>query len=205
MVRKITLGMLAFSLIQAAGAQTTYRGEALVVGARVLGIGVSIEDTGSLPTSGGSLSTELLSVNLPTLLKADLLSANTSGQNGETDSRASVADVSLTVPGVTVTASVLSSSATATCRNAFGSSVVLDLKVNGLSVFVTGAPNQTVPLLVGTLVINEQSSYVVNTSQGSSGDMLVNALHLRVLGVADVVISSSRAGVSCAAATGVPG
>jgi hypothetical protein len=37
---------------------------------------------------------------------------------------------------------------------------------------------------------HEQVSSVVTTASGSSGDMLVNALHLRVLGVADVVISS---------------
>src|SRR5579872_2129244 len=112
MIRKLAFTALALGWIQIAAAQTTtYTGEALVVSARVLGIGVSVEDTGPLPSSGGSLSTELLNVTVPQLLRADLLSASTTGQNGETDSKASVADVLLTVPGVTVTAKVLQSQA----------------------------------------------------------------------------------------------
>jgi hypothetical protein len=40
----------------------------------------------------------------------------------------------------------------------------------------------------------------VNTPTFTSGDMLVNALHLKVLGVAEVVISSSHAAVACSTA-----
>lgn len=81
-----------------------------------------------------------------------------------------------------------------------GTSTITSLKVNGLSVRVTGAPNQTIPLLLGSLIINEQLSSIVNTPTFTSGDMLVNALHLKVLGVAEVVISSSHAAVACSTA-----
>jgi hypothetical protein len=67
--------------------------------------------------------------------------------------------------------------------------------VNGLPIIVSGAPNQVVPLLVGSLIINEQVSSVSNSPGMMSADMLVNALHLKVADLADVVISSSRAGV----------
>jgi hypothetical protein len=161
-------------------------------------LNASIEDTGALPATGGSLSTELLALNVPTLLDLHLLSASTSGANSETDSAASVTQVTLTVAGINITASVLTSNATATCApQVSGTSAIADLKVNGLRVRVTGAPNQTIPLLVGSLVINEQISSVVNSPTSTSADMLVNALHLKVLGIADVAISSSHAAVSC--------
>jgi hypothetical protein len=46
-------------------------------------------------------------------------------------------------------------------------------------------------------VINEQVSTVSNSPSDASATMLVNALHLRVIGVADVAISSSMAGIAC--------
>jgi hypothetical protein len=54
-----------------------------------------------------------------------------------------------------------------------------------------------VPLLIGSLIINEQISSVTSSSCGASANLQVNALHLTVAGVANVVISSSQAGVSC--------
>ncbi len=77
--------------------------------------------------------------------------------------------------------------------------------MNGLSVRVTGAPNQTIPLIVGSLVINEQISSVNVGNGTNSASMLVNALHLRVLGIADVAISSSQAGMTCSGGGGLGG
>jgi hypothetical protein len=186
------------------GQTPVYSGESAVAKVNVLGVlNASIEDTGQLPPGGGSLSTELVALNVPSLLDLHLLSASTSGQNNETDSAASVTQISLTAAGIHITASVLTSNATATCAGTVtGTSTVVGLKVNGLSVRVTGAPNQTIPLLVGSLVINEQISSVVNTPSSTVADMLVNALHLKVLALADVAISSSHSGVSCS--FGVP-
>jgi hypothetical protein len=188
-----------FGLTQLSHAQTTYTGEAAVAKVNVLGIlNASIQDTGQLPSSGGSLSTELLSLTVPNLLSLNLLSASTDGANNETDSSASVVQVTITAAGVNIAASVLTSSASATCAPAVsGTSTVVGLKVNGLSVKITGQPNQTIPLLVGSLIINEQISSVVNQPNYTSADMLVNALHLKVDILADVIISQSHAGVTC--------
>jgi hypothetical protein len=180
----------------------TYSGEAAVVSVRALGIAnLSVEDTGPLPASGGSLSTQLASISVPGLLDAHLLSASTAGENHQTNSQASVADVSVTVAGISIQTSILTSQATAACypdhATVSGSSTIVSLTVNGQSIKVSGSPNQTVPLLVGSLVINEQISSVTNSPVTTSADMLVNALHLRVLGLADVAISSSHAGVTC--------
>jgi len=176
----------------------TYTGEAVVARVNALGVNVSLQDTGALPSAGGSLSTELAAVSVPNLVDLHLLSANTVGENNQTNSDASVTNVTITAASVYITASVLTSTATATCTPALsGSSTIAALKVNGVSVRVTGAPNQTIPLLLGSLVINEQISSIVNTPTFTSADLLVNALHLKIAGIADVVISSSHAAVAC--------
>lgn len=182
----------------------TYTGEAFGVSVNVLGIiKTTISDTGPLPGNGGSLSAQLLSIDLPGLLNLGLLSASTTGGSDRTSSQASVANVAATVAGIGITASVLTSNATAQACGTYSPSVtggsnIADLRVNGLSITVTGAPNQTVPLLVGSLIINEQISSVNNSPSGASANIVVNALHLKVTGIADVVISSSQSGVSCA-------
>ena len=181
---------------------TTYSGEAVVASVNALGIKTAISDTGQLPANGGSLSTQLAGIDLPFLLNLHLLTASTTGGSFRTSSQASVANVNLTAAGIGVSASVLTSNATAqSCGgntpSVAGGSTIADLRVNGQSITVTGAPNQTVPLLVGSLVINEQISSVNNSPDGGSAAIVVNALHLKVAGIADVVISSSRAGVSC--------
>jgi hypothetical protein len=186
---------------QAQTTQTTYSGEAYVVGASVGLVNVDLEDTGKLPPGGGSLSTELLKADVPGLLDVDLLSASTVGANNQTTSNASVANVTLTAAGLYITASVLTSNATASCHpgqaSDSGSSTIAGLTVNGLSITVTGEPNQTIPLIVGSLIINEQISSTTVSSSLSAADMVVNALHLKVNLLADVVISSSHAGMKC--------
>ena len=199
-----------FALPQAVQAQQTlaYSGEALVVGVRALGINVSLEDTGPLPSTGGSLAAQLASASIPPLLAADLLTAGVTGQNNQTSSQASVATLSLSVAGVSIQASILTSNAEAACypdRAAVsGSSSIAALSVNGESIHVTGAPNQTIPLLLGSLVINEQISSVTNTPFATSAAMLVNALHLKLAGIADAVVSSAYSGVTCSTSQVLP-
>jgi hypothetical protein len=174
----------------------------VVASVDVLGVvNVAISDTGQLPASGGSLSAQLADVDLPGLLDLQLLSADTDGESNQTNSEASEVNLTLSVAGVHIQASVLTSNATAFCssNNATvgGTSSIAAFTVNGRSIKITGAPNQTIPLLVGALVINEQISSIVNTMNYTSADMMVNALHLRVNGLASVVISSSHAGITC--------
>jgi hypothetical protein len=58
-----------------------------------------------------------------------------------------------------------------------------------MPVSVSGDPNQTITIPGGQLIINEQTI-------SSNGAMVVNALHIIVNGVADVVIASATAGIS---------
>ncbi|HLK67364.1 MAG TPA: choice-of-anchor P family protein [Bryobacteraceae bacterium] len=180
----------------------TYTGEAFGASVNALGIKTTVSDTGALSSSGGSLSTQLAGIDLPGLLDLHLLTASTNGSNSVTSSQASVANISVTAVGVSITASVLTSNASAQSCAAgnpavTGGSTIANLVVNGQPITVTGAPNQTVPLLIGSLIINEQSSAVYSNAFGSGASITVNALHLKVAGLAEVIIASSSAGVSC--------
>src|SRR3989454_1205768 len=197
----LTVGLLLSLLfwpVQSASANnTTFSGRATVVDATVLGIQTVISDTGPLPPSGGAQDATLLSASVPGLLAAEVLHASTVGQGQRSSSEASVANVTLTVGGNTITAGLLRASATAECHNGTasvsGSSEIVDLVVNGQAVVVSGQPNQTISLPVGRVIINEQQSSV----SGNTGDITVNALHVMVDGVADVIISSAHADITC--------
>jgi len=78
----------------------TYTGEAVVARVNALGVNVSLQDTGALPSAGGSLSTELAAVSVPNLVDLHLLSANTVGENNQTNSDASVTNVTITAASV---------------------------------------------------------------------------------------------------------
>ena len=77
-----------------------------------------------------------------------------------------------------------------------GSSEVVNLSINGMAITVTGAPNQTVALPLGQVVINEQSG----SASGNVGNFTVTALHVVVTGVADVAVSRAHADIACAVA-----
>ncbi len=175
----------------------TFSGQATGVRATVLGVDTVISDTGPLPSSGGSQEASLLSAEVPGLLTAEVFHASTIGQGDRTRSEASVANLALTVGGNNIAAEFLMARATAACApggaTVSGSSEIVGLIINGQAVVVSGAPNQTVALPNGKVVINEQNSSV----GGRTGDITVNALHVVVDGVADVIVSSAHADISC--------
>jgi hypothetical protein len=185
----------------AAAQQTTYSGRATVVSANILGIPATLVDTGPLPSNGGFLNASLLTVPLPPTLTAGIAHATTVGQSNYVRSDAGVADVDINVGGVTIGADLLMASAEALCPRASrasvtGSSVIVNLMLNGQPVVVTGEPNQVIPLPLGLgqIVLNEQTQSV----NGASASITVNALHLVVNGIADIVIGHAEAGVECA-------
>ncbi|PYO90291.1 MAG: hypothetical protein DMD66_03240, partial [Gemmatimonadetes bacterium] len=158
--------------------------------ARVLDLSpVVLADAGPLPPSGGAEDASLLNASVPGLLTAEVLHASTVGQGNASRSEASVAELSLTVAGNTISAGLLQARAAAVCGDggatATGSSDIAALSVNGQTVTVSGEPNQRVPLLVGEVIINEQTS-------NGAGDITVNALHIKVPGAADVIVSSAH-------------
>src|SRR5713101_6117923 len=107
----------------AQSANTTFSGQATVVRATVAGITTVISDTGPLPSSGGAQEATLLTANAPGLLTAEALHASTVGQEQHSRAEASVANLNLTVGGITISAEFLMAKATATCDNNGGSSV----------------------------------------------------------------------------------
>jgi len=181
------------------GSPVQFSGQATVVDATVLGIQTIVSDTGPLPAEGGALEASLLTVNVPGLVTAEVAHATTVGQGDRTRSEASVLNVILTVGGNTIGAGFLMARATAVCSgkrpSVSGSSEIVGLVINGQAVAVTGQPNQTVVLPggLGQVIINEQTS----STGPNSGTITVNALHVIVTGVADVIISSAHADVVC--------
>ena len=196
----VGMQVLPMPVIAEAQQTKTFSGQATVVRATVLGFKpVALSDTGPLPSSGGAQEASLLSASVPNLLSVDVLHATTVGQGDRSRSEASVADLSLTVGGNAISADFVMSSAMAVCTSSgpatSGSSELVNLVINGQTIAVSGAPNQTISLPAGgQLVINEQKS-------GGPGDITVNALHLSIPIVADVVISSAHADVTCAGPT----
>lgn len=192
----------------------SYSGQSIGLQGSVAGVAfVTVQDTGALPAAGGSLTppdVASASVNTGLLaLSTGVLQASTIGAANQTDSIASVYNLASTVAGVGISATTLSAFATAACCDltmpaVTGSSVVQGLVINGAAITVTGAPNQTVTViipLVGTLtvIINEQISTVV-----PNPSITVNALHIKLAAVTtgatllDVIVSSAHADVVCA-------
>jgi hypothetical protein len=188
------LGVGPSSIAAQAGSSTQFSGDATALSATVLGTSVTVAHAGPLPSSGGAQEASLLKASEPGLLTAEVLHASTVGQGDRSRSEASVADLSLTVAGNTVTADFLMSRAMAVCGSGgattSGSSELAGLTINGQRITVGAPPNQTVDLPDGSkVIINEQST--------SPGSMTVNALHVIVPGVADVVVASAHADITC--------
>jgi hypothetical protein len=128
--------------------------------------------------------------SIPSLLGAEVLSAATYSYPDQVDSQASLANLGLTIAGVTFTAdSVVAEASQVLGAAGTGSSYIDNLAINGVPVTVTGDPNQTIQIPGGQLILNEQTI-------SSTGGATVNAIHVEINGVADVVIASAAAGIS---------
>jgi hypothetical protein len=154
---------------------------------------ITLVEAGPLPTTGGSDQKSLLEANVPGVLTAEVLHAATVAQGNRSSSEASVAEVSVTAGGNSVSAGFLMARAEAKCTggnaSVSGSSEIARLVINDQTIVVGGAPNQTITLPNGRVIINEQ--------QSGSGDITVNALHVIVDGIADVVVASAHADIGC--------
>lgn len=177
-------------------ADTTYSGRAAAVFVNSAVTGpVYLSDTGELPPSGGAQGASLLSATVPGVLSANVLNAFTGGASGNARSSASLFEADV-LPGhpAHLTASFVRSQTEATCDGLTGSSEILNLTFGGQNVVVSGQPNQTVTIPgVATLIINEQ----VRTVNGHYGEIRVNAIHLTVPGVAEVILSSAKSDINC--------
>jgi hypothetical protein len=186
-----------------------FSGEATVLDATVLDslLNITLVHAGPLPPQGGSDIETLLSLNVPVLLTSKTASASTVGAGNQSNSQATVENLSLNVLNlVKVSATVIDAMATAKCNNGSasvsGGSLITHLQINGSYITVTGEPNQRIslPLLGVTIIINEQSKVLTS----NTGDVDVNALHIIVedplgldLDIADVRISHAHADINC--------
>src|SRR5437868_621135 len=94
------LALVAALAAPAAFAQTTYSGRATALNASILGIAATAGDTGPLPSTGGSQTASLASLNVLGLLSADVLKGAASASGSQSTSQASVADLSLGLIGL---------------------------------------------------------------------------------------------------------
>lgn len=176
----------------APGGAQTVSGEASAVQATVLGLlgGTTtvLADTGALGGTTDALQASALTGNVPSLLTGDVLHATTIGWPDQVASEASLGDLALSVAGTTIGADFVMARALAVLGAAgVGTSNIDNLSINGVPIPISGAPNQTIYIPGGLVVINEQ--------QTSPTSAVVNALHVIVYGVADVVIGSATAGI----------
>ena len=170
-------------------AAQTPQGQARAVQASVvqlLGINTTtLADTGML--SGANDAREASqSSHAGSLVSGDTLHASTITWSDQVASEASIAALTVNVPGVAIAADFVMARAQSITGAPGANNAEIDgLSINGIPVAVTGQPNQTVSIPGGWLVINEQ--------QTSADSAVVNALHVVVSGVADVVVASATA------------
>lgn len=187
----LVVGVVVLASIEPTRAQVV-RGRASAVEATISGLlgstSVSLADTGALSDSTDSRQASQGAGSVASLFNGDTLHATTIGWPDQVASESSVADVAVSIAGNAIGADFVMSRARAVQGEpGSGTTIVEGLSVNGVPIPVTGAANQTVWIAGGRLVINEQ--------QMSATGATVNALHVIVAGVADVVIASATADV----------
>lgn len=172
------------------GGASTVTGAASAVSSTLLGITTALGSTGTLSGVNDSRDASMVVGSLPLGLAGETLSASTISWTDQVASEASLANLNMSVAGIGITADFVMSQASQVLGAAgSGSSTINNLAVNGVPINITGAPNQTVAIPGGLVTINEQSI-------SSTGAAVVNAVHVTVAGVADVVIASATAGIS---------
>jgi hypothetical protein len=151
-------------------------------------INTSLADTGTLSGAGDARDSSQGVGSIAGLLSGNTLHASTIGSGDTVASEASIGDLALSVAGNSVGAGfVMARALAATGVGSAGAVSISGLSINGVAVAVTGEKNQTLAIPGGRIVINEQ--------QTSSNGTTVNALHIVVNGIADVVVASAAAQV----------
>jgi hypothetical protein len=175
------------------GEAQTITGQARAVQATVLGVlglgtTTTLADTGTLGGISDAREASQNTGSIPSLLTGDALHATTIGWPDQVASEASLGSLAMTIAGIGISADFVMARALSVLGSVGTGRTNIDgLSINGIPFVPTGSPNQTIPILGGRVVINEQVS--------SAGVTVVNALHVVIDGVADVVIASAKAGI----------
>lgn len=186
------LAMVGALAWPAAGAAQTVVGNAKAVKATTFGLfggtTTTLASTGALGGPGDGLDATAVTGSVSSLLSGEVLRAVTTAWTDQVASEASLASLGMTVAGTGITADFVQASAVALQGDAgTASCLISNLAINGVPIEVTGAPNQTIAIPGGRVVINEQRVSAASTT--------VNALHAVVAGVADIVVASATAGI----------
>ena len=176
------------------GNASTVTGQASAVQLVLFGLLGTATSTGLASTGISGINSESdvaqLTGSIPSMLGSETLSAATYSYSNEVDSTASLANLGLSVAGISISAdSIVAEASQVLGAAGSGSSYISNLAINGVPVSVSGAPNQTIAIPGGQIVLNEQTI-------SSAGSTVVNAVHITLNGIADVVIASATAGIS---------
>ena len=171
------------------GTVTTLVGQAAGATAVVLGNVISLGDSGTVTDPSQPIGGGQAFGSIPGLLSAESLHSAAMAWTDQVASQASLSNLTMTVGGLGITAGFLGSEALAIAGGArSGASAIEGLRIGGVAVPVTGAPNQQVSVPGLTVILNEQT-------QNASG-IVVNALRVRTPdGLTDVALGTSRAGI----------
>src|SRR6267142_3210742 len=175
---------LNLALISSASAET-YGGDATAVQVTVPATGTTIRAaTGTLSISGGGEEASMMVGDIPggatggvVALTAGVMHSAIYGVGRWTSGDSSTGDVTLAISGNQITSDFIMARSKSHCQagpHVSGDSTVENLVINGTPITVTGAPNQTVTLSNGTVVINEQTPSIV----GNTGEIRTTALHV---------------------------
>ncbi len=171
-------------------AASSVLGSASAVSSTVLGFTTVLGSTGTLSGVNDARDASMSAGSLPSILTGETLSAATIGWPNQVYSTASLTNLSMTVAGIGITAdSVMAEASQIAGSTGTGSSSFSNLAIAGVPINVSGAPNQVVAIPGGIVTINEQTI-------SPTGAAVVNALHVAVAGVANLVVASATAGIS---------
>jgi len=159
-------------------------------------VGISpTPDTGAIQTANAGTFGPPCVVSISGLISAGTLCAKvvTSLNPGTSTATSSVQNATIGVLGLPVIrVGAVQASSMTRCTGSSGTAGIASISVGGIpvNVAVNPAPNTTVSVLGVTLVFNEQSP-VPGADQG----LTVNAVHIKALGLLDVVIASSTSDI----------
>jgi hypothetical protein len=153
-------------------------------------------DTGAIQTASAGTFGPPCVVSISGLISADTLCAKvvTTVNPGTSTATASVQDATIGVLGLPVIkVGLVESSSTTDCTGSTGAVTVSSISVGGipLNINVHPGPNTTINVLGVTIVLNEQTP-VAGPDQG----LTVNAVHIKALGLLDVVLASATSDIN---------
>jgi hypothetical protein len=159
-------------------------------------VGISpIPDTGPVATASAGTVAPPCVATISGLISAHTLCArvDTAVNPGISTASASVQDARVGVLGLPVIqVGLVQSSSKTACDGSHGDATVTQIIVGGirLNIDLHPAPNTTINILGVTLILNEQVP-VPGADQG----LTVNAVHIKALGLLDVVLASSTSDI----------